>query len=125
MCSNQEATSILKPHFDDYVKKLEEHHVEEATEYYDPDATLVHVGNKGIYGREAIKKELLEFDQRMGEVTNKFTGVQYQKTGDFLIISANYETNTEKMGMVKGKFTQIWRKSNNKYLILHDEFSIE
>ncbi|VDM75035.1 unnamed protein product [Strongylus vulgaris] len=30
---------------------------------------------------------------------------------------------TEKYGTAKGNFTQIWRKTNGKFLILHDEFS--
>ncbi|KHJ86903.1 hypothetical protein OESDEN_13334 [Oesophagostomum dentatum] len=61
----------------------------------------------------------------MGKSTTKLSGDSYLKAGDFLIITANYETNTEKIGVAKGKFTQIWRKTGDKYTIIHDEFSME
>ncbi|VDM79102.1 unnamed protein product [Strongylus vulgaris] len=46
------------------------------------------------------------------------------KAGDYLIITADYETTTEKVGVITGKFTQIWRKTNDTYLIIHDEFAM-
>ncbi|EPB66731.1 hypothetical protein ANCCEY_14179 [Ancylostoma ceylanicum] len=123
MSSCEEAKSILKPIFDQYSKELEEQQFEKVGPYYEPDAVLVHIGKKGTYGREAIMKEFVEFDKLMGKSTTKVSNERYQMAGDYIILSADYETTTEKMGTVKGKFTQVWRKTNNKYMILHDEFS--
>ncbi|EYC32762.1 hypothetical protein Y032_0002g1087 [Ancylostoma ceylanicum] len=68
-------------------------------------------------------KEFVEFDKLMGKSTTKVSNERYQMAGDYIILSADYGTTTEKMGTIKGKFTQVWRKTNNKYMILHDEFS--
>ncbi|ETN82486.1 hypothetical protein NECAME_07931 [Necator americanus] len=119
-----EAKSILKPIFDRFTKAFDEEDFEQVTSYYAPNAVLVQIGKKGVYGREAIKEATVEYSKRMGRTKTKISGECYQMTGDYIIITANYEATTEKMGVVKGKFTQIWRKSNNTYLILHDEFTM-
>ncbi|VDO15195.1 unnamed protein product [Haemonchus placei] len=60
----------------------------------------------------------------MGKATTKLTDEVYQMTSDYIIVSANYETTTEKIGIIKGKFSQIWKKTGNSYSIYHDEFEM-
>ncbi|RCN47571.1 hypothetical protein ANCCAN_06342 [Ancylostoma caninum] len=124
MSSCEEAKSILKPIFDQYSKDIEGQHFEKVGPYYEPDAVLVQIGKKGTYGREAIVNEFMEFDKLMGKSTTKVYNEHYQMVGDYIILSADYETASQKTGTIKGKFTQVWRKTNNKYMILHDEFSM-
>ncbi|EPB72534.1 hypothetical protein ANCCEY_08370 [Ancylostoma ceylanicum] len=59
-----------------------------------------------------------------GKRKTKILSDTYQMTQDYVIITTDYESTTEKMGVLKGKATQIWKKSNNKYLIYHEMFSI-
>ncbi|VDM73583.1 unnamed protein product [Strongylus vulgaris] len=92
-------------------------------EYYHPDAVLVEAGKKGTYGREAIKKELIEFVNLSGDSTFEASEERYQMCDGYIIYSGLYENKTEKLGVVKGKFTQIWRKVDDKYLLLLDEWS--
>ncbi|KAK6750931.1 hypothetical protein RB195_002723 [Necator americanus] len=125
MSSCPEAQAILKPLLDEYMKNLDEVHLEKVAEHYDPDATLVQVGKKAHYGREAIRNEFAEFDKKMGKSTNKFTNEHFQMVGNYIIYNADYEIHTEKMGVIKGKFSQVWRKSNDKYMIWHDEFTMD
>ncbi|EPB72531.1 hypothetical protein ANCCEY_08367 [Ancylostoma ceylanicum] len=96
-----------------------------AAAYYDPNAALIQVGKKGTFGREAIKNEFVEYVQQIGKSTSKGTVNSYQMTGDFIIITGDHESITEKMGTIKGKYTQIWRKSGDTYLILHEEYVTE
>ncbi|PIO72954.1 hypothetical protein TELCIR_05088 [Teladorsagia circumcincta] len=72
----------------------------------------------------AIKGELSKFDDMMGKATTKLSDETYQMAPDYIIISAGYQTTTAKIGVVSGKFTQIWKKSGNSYLIYHDEYEM-
>ncbi|VDL75669.1 unnamed protein product [Nippostrongylus brasiliensis] len=96
-----------------------------AAAYYHPDAVLVHKGKECKYGRPAIQQLLEEFDKMVGESTTKLSGDTYQMSTDYIIITSNYETTSEKSGVIKGKFLQIWKKENNTYLIYHDEFDMQ
>ncbi|VDM84038.1 unnamed protein product [Strongylus vulgaris] len=60
-------------------------------------------------------REFENFDQFTGKATTKFSNEVYLKAGDYLIITADYETTTEKVGVITGKFTQIWRKTSGYF----------
>ncbi|XGW26371.1 hypothetical protein V3C99_007188 [Haemonchus contortus] len=124
MSSNSETKTLLKPFFDEFNKALESQQVDKAADYYHPDAVLVHKGKNCWYGREGIKQELLKYEELMGKATTKLFDEAYQMTSDYIIVTANYETTTEKMGTIKGKFSQIWKKAGNSYSIYHDEFEM-
>ncbi|VDK66373.1 unnamed protein product [Cylicostephanus goldi] len=89
--------------------------------FYDPDAVIVHAGKDVVYGREALKKDFEEFLTRAGKLTPKSSNHYYRMCEEFINLTADYETETEKMGVLKGRFTQIWRKCNGEYLIIHLE----
>ncbi|RCN47565.1 hypothetical protein ANCCAN_06336, partial [Ancylostoma caninum] len=118
-----EAKSILKPIFDDYCKAIEEQQWDEAATFHDADTVLIQTGKKGVYGREAVKQELMEIENLMGKTTARISEEDYQMTSDFIILKVDFEITTDKMGVLKGKSIQIWRKRNKNYLIYHEEFS--
>ncbi|EYC32737.1 hypothetical protein Y032_0002g1070 [Ancylostoma ceylanicum] len=118
------AKNILKPLVDQYIKAIEDQQWDKTVAFFDDDGVLVQAGKKGVYGKEAIKQELQEFDKMAGKRKTKILSDTYQMTQDYVIITTDYESTTEKMGVLKGKATQIWKKSNNKYLIYHEMFSI-
>ncbi|CAJ0598095.1 unnamed protein product [Cylicocyclus nassatus] len=91
-------------------------------EVYHPDAVIVEAGKKATYGKEAIKEELMEF-LKTGD-SMKIQEGHYQMSDDYIIYNGIFE-NTLQSGVVKGKFTQIWRKVGDTYQLLRDEYSWE
>ncbi|KAK6752125.1 hypothetical protein RB195_003504 [Necator americanus] len=125
MCSEEEAKSIIKPIFEKYCTAVDNQQWDEIAQFYDLNTVVVQTGKKCIYGREAVKKEFLEFEMLMGKTTIEVSGETYKMTPGFIFLNADYETNTEKMGVVRGNLLQIWKKSDNTYVIYHEEFSVE
>ncbi|EYC32745.1 hypothetical protein Y032_0002g1074 [Ancylostoma ceylanicum] len=122
MSSSEDAKSILKPILDEYSKALDDGDCDKAAEFYHPDSVLITTGRRCVYGRDEIKKELMEFDEIMGKTTTELSEEHYRMTGDYVIFSADFETTTENVGVIRGAFTQIWKKFGEKYLIIHDMF---
>ncbi|ETN80073.1 hypothetical protein NECAME_09440 [Necator americanus] len=123
MGSSPEAKSILAPLILEMKESLEEGNIDKIAAFYDPDAVFIEIGKSGVWGKE-IKPKLMEWDQRLGKTTYKPTEEKYEMAGDYIIITMNVDVKSEKMGDIKMKITQIWRKSNNTYLIMHDEFAV-
>ncbi|KAK6014005.1 hypothetical protein OSTOST_20646, partial [Ostertagia ostertagi] len=101
-----------------------------AAGYYHPDAVLVQKGKNAVYGRAAIKQELLtrrHAGQSNNEEKRPFQLIddKYQMAPDYIVVTAGYETTSAKIGVVSGNFTQIWKKSGNSYLIYHDEYEMK
>ncbi|PIC24283.1 hypothetical protein B9Z55_017680 [Caenorhabditis nigoni] len=122
--TDQEAEAYLKPQFEKYIEIGESKDWEGVAAYYHPNCVLVQKGKEAHYGRDAAKGEFIKFDELGGDATSTFSNVHYQGTGDYLIITANYSTKTEKIGTINGKFVQIWKKEGDRHLIYHDEFEI-
>ncbi|ETN77646.1 hypothetical protein NECAME_10894 [Necator americanus] len=122
MSSSAEARSILRPIVDDFFKTMEERDIDKLFAFYDPDAAFVEIGKGGTCGK-AIKQDLIKWDELQGKTTYKLVGDKYEMAGDFIIIITGLEVKSEKLGDKKVHFTQIWRKSNDKYLCMHDEFT--
>ncbi|VDN24350.1 unnamed protein product [Cylicostephanus goldi] len=128
MSSSEEAKSILAPVLGQFHELAKAKDFKKLAAFYDPDAVFVHAGKDIIYGREelsalilALVKSFEDFLASAGKLTRKSSDEQYSMCEDFIILTANYETETEKLGVLKGKFTQIWRKNNNTYMLLHFE----
>ncbi|RCN47568.1 hypothetical protein ANCCAN_06339 [Ancylostoma caninum] len=122
MASSEDAKSILKPILDEYNKALDDGDCEKAAGFYHPDSVLITSGAKCVYGRDEIKKKLLEYDEITGKTTTELSEEDYRMTGDYIIFSADFETTTEKIGVIRGAFTQIWKKTGDTYFIIHDIF---
>ncbi|VDM78003.1 unnamed protein product, partial [Strongylus vulgaris] len=73
------------------------------------------IGIHRAYWKGAIE-ELLKYDL---QVSNE----EYHMTPDYIVYNADYEIDSSKAGTMKGRFCQIWRKSNDNYLILREEYS--
>ncbi|KAL6742299.1 hypothetical protein Aduo_015461 [Ancylostoma duodenale] len=124
--SQEEVKSILEPIFKDYSEAMAKRDFEKIREYYAPDAVLVSKNEKKrTQGREAILEELKKLATLLGKTTTTVSNARYELVGDHIILSADFETDSEKMKKIKGKFTQVWRKTNNNYIISYDEFSTE
>ncbi|VDN23464.1 unnamed protein product [Cylicostephanus goldi] len=138
MGSSEEAKDILAPTLRQFHELAIAKEFEKVAAFYDPDAVLVHAGKDAVYGREAkiktpfmlkfrasiisaILKDLQDFLSRAGKLTPKTYEPHYGMCGDFIIMISDYETETENMGVLKAKLTQIWRKNGDKYLLLHFE----
>ncbi|CAJ0604490.1 unnamed protein product [Cylicocyclus nassatus] len=123
MSGSEKAQSTLQPIFDQYWKHFGDSQIDKALEFYHPDAVLIETGKSGLYGKDAIKREKLNFSQQTGNAPMKCLNEKYQMTDDYIIYNADYEINSEKSGKMRGRFCQIWKKLNNKYLILREEYS--
>ncbi|VDM75228.1 unnamed protein product [Strongylus vulgaris] len=72
----------------------------------------------------ALRKEHESFKERVGKGTPKVVDEHYMKVGDFIIINTNIDLATEKGANLKAKVTMIWRRSGDKYFVLHEEFTL-
>ncbi|KHJ94639.1 hypothetical protein OESDEN_05423 [Oesophagostomum dentatum] len=125
MSPSEEAKTVIKPLFDDYTKHMKDHELDKAAEHLDPNFVAVRVGKKAIFGREQLKKEFEESIEEYGKATSsEVTEEEYVMVGDFAVVKGHFEATSEKKGVVKGKFTQIWRKHGDTYLLLHDEVDL-
>ncbi|CAJ0591394.1 unnamed protein product [Cylicocyclus nassatus] len=125
MGSSEEAKAVLAPVLGQFHELAKAKNFEKLAAFYDPDAVFVQAGKSAIYGREALVKSFGEFLARAGKLTRKTSDEQYAMCGDLIILTANYETETEMMGVLRGKFTQIWRQNADKYMLLHFEDALK
>lgn len=72
----------------------------------------------------AILDSYKKFAEETGKSTCSISNEIYEGVGDYLIITANFSADTEKIGVMKGKFVQIWKKSGDTYLVYHDEYEM-
>ncbi|CAJ0604502.1 unnamed protein product [Cylicocyclus nassatus] len=117
------AKSIIHPILDQMWKDCDEGNHDKIKEYYHPDAFLIEVGKKGFYGRDAIKEEKLRFCEKIGKADKhnmKLSNEHYQMSDDYIFYCGESELKTEKAGTIKGKFHQIWRKTNGKWVLLRE-----
>ncbi|CAB60313.1 DUF4440 domain-containing protein [Caenorhabditis elegans] len=119
-----EAQAALAPQFDAYSKAIEGSDWDTVATFYHPNGVIVQKGKEAFYGKDAIKAELLKFSEATGRSTSSFSNQKYEGAGDYLIITADFSSETEKAGTVKGKFVQIWKKEGDRHLIYHDEFEV-
>ncbi|VDM76777.1 unnamed protein product [Strongylus vulgaris] len=58
----------------------------------------------------------------MGKSIMKVIDEHYQMTEDYIFLCGRHETETMLGGPRKGEFHLIWKKFDDKYLILQDEY---
>ena len=71
-----------------------------------------------------MKAEVMGFAEFTGKSTFPFPNAKYEGTGDYLIITADFTTETEKTVTSNGKFVQISKKEEDRHLIYHDEYEV-
>ncbi|CAJ0604491.1 unnamed protein product [Cylicocyclus nassatus] len=125
MSTFKKAQSILRPIFDQYWKDFSKANIDKVIAYYHPDALVVEAGKGGVFGKEAIKQEKTDFNENTGKAPMKVTNENYQMTPDYIIYDAEYEIRSSKSGLQKGRFSQIWKKNKDDYLILREEYSAD
>ncbi|CAI2352348.1 unnamed protein product [Caenorhabditis sp. 36 PRJEB53466] len=121
----QEAEAILSPYLDKYIEATESENWDVVQVLYHPNGVLVHKNHEATYGNEAITEELKKFAANAGKVVSVLSNKQFEGVGEFLIVRADFSSETEKTGKVTGKFLQIWKKKDNSHRIYHDEFQLD
>lgn len=130
----------MKPIFEKYGKAVDNEQWEDVEAYYHPNGVLVHKDKEAVYGAKgyflsvislspyhslpAITAYLAKFAEGTGKSVATVSNAKYEGAGDYLIITADFSADTEKAGVVKGKFLQIWKKSGDRHLVYHDEFEV-
>ncbi|EFO90934.1 hypothetical protein CRE_29034 [Caenorhabditis remanei] len=71
-----------------------------------------------------MKAEVMGFAEFTGKSTSTILNAKYEGTGDYLIITADFTTQTEKTVTSNGKLVQIWKKDGDRHLIYHDEWEV-
>ncbi|CAL2038696.1 unnamed protein product [Caenorhabditis brenneri] len=120
----QDAESDLKPQFDAYCKAIDNLDWDTVITYYHPNGVIVQKGKEATYGKDAVKAEFIKFSESTGKSTTQFSNAKYEGTGTYLIITADFTSETEKAGTINGKFLQIWKKEGDRHLIYHDEYEV-
>ncbi|CAJ0604500.1 unnamed protein product [Cylicocyclus nassatus] len=118
-----EAKNTVQPILDEIWQEYDQGNYEKLMEHYHPDAVLIEVGKKGTYGKDDIIKAKKEFSQRIGKAHKsdmKVSNEKFQMTDDYIMYCGESELKTEKKGLIKGKFHQIWRKTNGTWLLLRE-----
>lgn len=103
-----------------YMDAFEAQDAERVTECYDVDAAIVEIGKTVIYGRKNMREALKIFFAN-GPTHLKVDIKSSHMAGDFLVISGIYKSsNAQEINT--GEYTQILRKHEGRYLILHEEY---
>ncbi|KHJ91299.1 hypothetical protein OESDEN_08838 [Oesophagostomum dentatum] len=104
------------------MKHREDRNFDMAVAHLHHDAVFVRVDRKAFYGHDEMKKEHDKFVELLGKATHtKISDEEYHMGGDFIIVTFHIEAHIEKLGDVKAKVTQIWRKHGDTYVIIHEE----
>ncbi|CAI2352349.1 unnamed protein product [Caenorhabditis sp. 36 PRJEB53466] len=125
--SSQEVEAVLAPLFAKYIQAVDDEKWDVIEKFYHPNTVLVQKckENTYFYGNKAATNFLRGFADITGKAVNSISNVKFEGTGNWLIISANFRTETEKIGVVTGKFLQIWKKEGEKLSVYHDEFEMD
>ncbi|EFO96000.1 hypothetical protein CRE_16369 [Caenorhabditis remanei] len=95
--------------------------------FYHPNGELVHKDKECTFGKKGEKilpSPLTVPAEGTGKSVATISNAKYEGAGDYLIITADFSADTEKAGIVKGRFLQIWKKEGDRHLVFHDEFKI-
>ncbi|EGT34296.1 hypothetical protein CAEBREN_05510 [Caenorhabditis brenneri] len=120
----QQAEAALKPQLLKYIHALDNLDWTTAESYFHQDAVLVFKDKEATYGSKAIIESMSKFSEVSGKTVTSLSGMKYEGTGDYLIVTGSMVSETEKIGIMKAKFIQVWKKEGERHLILHDHFEI-
>ncbi|CAI4222062.1 unnamed protein product [Auanema sp. JU1783] len=112
--------SILQPTLDAYQKALNSGVHEEALSFYHPEAVVVHRGKQATYGRDNLLALFATFGEMMGKNHSTISDAVFEGSENYITITAKYTTETEKLGTVKGNYSQVWKKEDGKWLVIYD-----
>ncbi|CAB05188.1 DUF4440 domain-containing protein [Caenorhabditis elegans] len=105
--TSEQAEALLKLQFDKYAKFIDDEVWAEVEGYYHPSGVLVHKGKEAVYGNKDKSTYIAKFAEGTGKSVGTTTNAKYEGSGDYLIITADFSSETEKAGTVKGRFVQI------------------
>ncbi|EGT34315.1 hypothetical protein CAEBREN_12616 [Caenorhabditis brenneri] len=120
----EHSESTLKPLLTHYIQSVDKMNWETVKGFFHPDAVVVLKGREATYGLETIIANKIKFAEMSGKSVTTLSNLKYEGSGNYLIVSGSLMAKTEKIGSLKGKFVQIWKKEDGRYLIFHDQFEI-
>ncbi|GMT04321.1 hypothetical protein PENTCL1PPCAC_26495, partial [Pristionchus entomophagus] len=116
----REAKAILKPIHAAYGENLSTGNMDAVGAFYAVDGVLVHKGKSCAYGRDQIKKDLAPFAV---PADTTISDEVYEATSDHIVYKAVFKTKVKSNGAeFGGKFEQIFRKEDDEWLCIYDEF---
>ncbi|CAI2352347.1 unnamed protein product [Caenorhabditis sp. 36 PRJEB53466] len=120
----QQAEAALRPDLERYLKAVDDEVFDVVEEYYHPNGVLIHKDKEASYGKKAIVESIKKFAEGSGKAVATISNAKFEGVGDYLVVTADFSSVTEKIGTVNGKFVQIWKKEGGKLFVYHDEFEI-
>jgi ketosteroid isomerase-like protein len=126
--NNSKELQIVQACSDSLLKAESELNAEAAMKYYAEDAIVQGPGTPQIQGKMAIAEMYRQFfgTSQLKEFSVKLTYINLSKSGD---VAYEYGTNRVVMStsqndlMDVGKYTLVWRKFNDKWLVVILAFS--
>ncbi|CAI4231962.1 unnamed protein product [Auanema sp. JU1783] len=122
--TNEHAAAILKPFVDSYVETFNSGSFGKMEDFYDANSVMVEKDKSVLFGKKDIAKSLEQLATDCGKTVMKISNSKYEGVGDYINMFTDFEFHTEKAGVLKGSYIQIWRKVNDVYVIYHDEYQL-
>ncbi|CAI5449554.1 unnamed protein product [Caenorhabditis angaria] len=124
--SSLTAQERLQPFIDGYVEAINSGNLEKLKDFYHPNSVMVEKDKSCCFGKAEIVKSLEQMTTECGKTTIELTNSKFEGTpaGDFINFQTAFAFVTEKAGVLRGNFLQIWRFDAGEYTIYHDEFEM-
>ncbi|CAE54899.2 DUF4440 domain-containing protein [Caenorhabditis elegans] len=122
--TNEQAESILAPLMKKYLDALNTSNWKQVENFYHVNSVMIEKGKSCMFGNQAIVDSFKGMGADFGKYEVQISNSRYEGVGDFVNIHTDFSFVTEKQGTLSGKFTQIWKKEDGKYAILHDQFEL-
>ncbi|CAB3409708.1 unnamed protein product [Caenorhabditis bovis] len=119
-----QAQKILESFVSKYVDAMNSGKYELLEDFYHANAVMIEKDKSCLYGKKAITDSLKQMTTECGKTVMSISNTTYEGVGDFINVYTEFEFDTEKAGVLKGRYLQIWRKDGNGYTIYHDEYEM-
>ncbi|EYC41874.1 hypothetical protein Y032_0552g3337 [Ancylostoma ceylanicum] len=116
--------AIDKPLLLDYVHTFNAGNFDRMAAFYHKNAVMVEKDKSVLWGQKDIVASLLDMATVCGKTRMEISNTKYEGAGDFLHVTTDFAFHTEKSGILRGSFLQIWRRDNHGYAIYHDEYEM-
>ncbi|CAI4222107.1 unnamed protein product [Auanema sp. JU1783] len=97
----------------------------DVVDFYHPDAVLVQKGKEATYGKDNMLAFYKGFGDMIGKSDTTITDKTFEGSENYITYGGKFVTETEKLGTMKGWFSQVWKKEGGKWLVIYDIFGTE
>ncbi|VDL82983.1 unnamed protein product [Nippostrongylus brasiliensis] len=124
MTSNDHSRQILEPFVVEYVRTFNDGDFDRMVNFYHKNAVMIEKDKSVLWGKADIVASLLQMATECGKTRMEVTNSKYDGTADFINIQTDFSFHTEKNGVLRGSFLQIWRRDDTGFTIYHDEYEM-